>query len=274
MLFLILPPSPPPFHYAPLAQVSSLLNNAHKMNPKGRKVAIRQLALREQNAKRTFEREKGAATVKKLGRIGQSQGHGMARRADSYADPKDLAAARSEHLARRRELVAARATVDSLKASTGISAAAAAGAKKGAGSDGDRDATYGHLFRILNRLFEGQVPAEALGVSAKFFKDGTAQTGRYHVALQPPCGCWSLERGAVRDAAAEAAGMLQAPQLVQAWLDEIFASTDDEETLPSLGFGVSKDDGAAKVRLLREGVAVDWNRQVFSRNRTSSFKRE
>ena len=62
--------------------------------------------------------------------------------------------------------------------------------------------------------------------------------GRYHVAFQPPCECWALERRKVKEATREAALALSAPPLVHTWLDTIFRSTSSETTLPSLGFAV------------------------------------
>ena len=92
---------------------------------------------------------------------------------------------------------------------------------------------------------------EALGVSAKFFEDGTALTKRYHVALQPPCDCWTFGREAVVEHAKSVAESLKAPPLVDAWLDAIAA--DDTGKLPSIGFGVSAEDGACKLYVLNYG---------------------
>ena len=107
-------------------------------------------------------------------------------------------------------------------------------------------------FRALEALFgKGHAPMEALGVSAKFFQDGTALTKRYHVALQPPCDCWTFGREAVVEQARTVAESLKAPPLVDAWLDAIAA--DDTGKLPSIGFGVSADDGACKLYVLNYG---------------------
>ena len=120
---------------------------------------------------------------------------------------------------------------------------------------------WGAPFRALEGLFraghpvsslaEREAPMEALGVSAKFFRDGTALTKRYHVALQPPCDCWTFGRDAVIKQAKIVAKSLKAPPLVDAWLDSIAA--DDAGKLPSVGFGVSVEDGACKLYVLNYG---------------------
>lgn len=120
---------------------------------------------------------------------------------------------------------------------------------------------WGAPFRALERLFgmghpisilaEREAPMEALGVSAKFFQDGTALTKRYHVALQPPCDCWTFGREAVVEQAKIVAKSLKAPPLVDAWLDALAA--DDAGKLPSIGFGVSADDAACKLYVLNYG---------------------
>ena len=66
---------------------------------------------------------------------------------------------------------------------------------------------------------------------------------RYHVALQPPCDCWTFGRAAVVEQARGVAESLKAPPLVDTWLDAIAA--DDTGKLPSIGFGVSADDALA-----------------------------
>ena len=120
---------------------------------------------------------------------------------------------------------------------------------------------WGAPFRALEGLFreghpvsslaEREAPMEALGVSAKFFEDGTALTKRYHVALQPPCDCWTFGRAAVIKQAKIVAKSLKAPPLVDAWLDALAA--DDAGKLPSVGFGVSAEDGACKLYVLNYG---------------------
>ena len=120
---------------------------------------------------------------------------------------------------------------------------------------------WGAPFRALEGLFraghpvtslaEREAPMEALGVSAKFLEDGTALTKRYHVALQPPCDCWTFGRAAVIKQAKIVAKSLKAPPLVDAWLDSIAA--DDAGKLPSVGFGVSVEDGACKLYVLNYG---------------------
>ena len=110
------------------------------------------------------------------------------------------------------------------------------------------------LFRMghpVSSLAEREAPMEALGVSAKFLEDGTALTKRYHVALQPPCDCWTFGRAAVVKQAKIVAKSLKAPPLVDAWLDSIAA--DDAGKLPSVGFGVSAEDGACKLYVLNYG---------------------
>ena len=128
------------------------------------------------------------------------------------------------------------------------------------GIDAD-EPVWGAPFRALEGLFraghpvtslaEREAPMEALGVSAKFLEDGTALTKRYHVALQPPCDCWTFGRAAVIKQAKIVAKSLKAPPLVDAWLDSIAA--DDAEKLPSVGFGVSAEDGACKLYVLNYG---------------------
>ena len=99
-----------------------------------------------------------------------------------------------------------RATRDVLFEATGIDA---------------EEPVWGAPFRALEALFgEGHAPMEALGVSAKFFEDGTALTKRYHVALQPPCDCWTFGREAVVEQARNVAESLKAPPLVDAELLE------------------------------------------------------
>ena len=128
------------------------------------------------------------------------------------------------------------------------------------GIDAD-EPVWGAPFRALEGLFraghpvsslaEREAPMEALGVSAKFFQDGTALTKRYHVALQPPCDCWTFGREAVVKQAKIVAKSLKAPPLVDAWLDALAA--DDAGKLPSVGFGVSAEDGACKLYVLNYG---------------------
>ena len=90
---------------------------------------------------------------------------------------------------------------------------------------------------------------EALGVSAKFFEDG--RLWPLASALQPPCDCWTFGREAVVEHAKSVAESLKAPPLVDAWLDAIAA--DDTGKLPSIGFGVSAEDGACKLYVLNYG---------------------
>ena len=149
----------------------------------------------------------------------------------------DRAATKAKKLPKDEERTKLRATRDVLLAATGVAA---------------KDAVWGAPFRALEELFgEGHAPMEALGVSAKFFEDGTALTQRYHVALQPPCDCWTFGREAVVEQAKSVAESLKAPPLVDAWLDAIAA--DDTGKLPSIGFGVSAEDGACKLYVLNYG---------------------
>ncbi len=149
----------------------------------------------------------------------------------------ERAAAKAKKLPKDEERTKLRATRDVLLAATGVAA---------------KDAVWGAPFRALEELFgEGHAPMEALGVSAKFFQDGTALTKRYHVALQPPCDCWTFGREAVVEQAKSVAESLKAPPLVDAWLDAIAA--DDTGKLPSIGFGVSAEDGACKLYVLNYG---------------------
>ena len=149
----------------------------------------------------------------------------------------ERAAAKAKKLPKDDERTKFRATRDVLLEATGIDA---------------EEPVWGAPFRALEELFgEGHAPMEALGVSAKFFEDGTALTQRYHVALQPPCDCWTFGREAVVEHAKSVAESLKAPPLVDAWLDAIAA--DDTGKLPSIGFGVSADDGACKLYVLNFG---------------------
>ena len=149
----------------------------------------------------------------------------------------ERAAAKAKKLPKDDERTKLRATREVLFEATGVAA---------------KDAVWGAPFRALEELFgEGHAPMEALGVSAKFFEDGTALTKRYHVALSPPCDCWTFGREAVVEQAKSVAESLKAPPLVEAWLDSIAA--DDTGKLPSIGFGVSADDGACKLYVLNFG---------------------
>ena len=149
----------------------------------------------------------------------------------------ERAAAKAKKLPKDEERTKLRATREVLFEATGVAA---------------KDAVWGAPFRALEELFgEGHAPMEALGVSAKFFEDGTALTQRYHVALQPPCDCWTFGREAVVEQAKSVAESLKAPPLVDAWLDAIAA--DDTGKLPSVGFGVSAEDGACKLYVLNYG---------------------
>ena len=143
----------------------------------------------------------------------------------------ERAAAKAKTLPKDEERTTLRATREVLLEATGVDAAGE---------------IWGAPFRALEELFgAGHAPMEALSVSAKFFADGTALTQRYHVALQPPCDCWTFGREAVVEQARRVAKSLKAPPLVDAWLDAI--AVDDEGKLPSLGFGVNVDDGAGKL---------------------------
>ena len=149
----------------------------------------------------------------------------------------DRAATKAKQLPKDEERTKLRATRDVLRAATGLDA---------------EEPVWGAPFRALEELFgEGHAPMEALGVSAKFFQDGRSLTKRYHVALQPPCDCWTFGREAVVEQAKSVAESLKAPPLVEAWLDAIAA--DDTGKLPSIGFGVSAEDGACKLYVLNYG---------------------
>jgi len=149
----------------------------------------------------------------------------------------ERAATKAKQLPKDEERRKLRATRDVLRAATGLDA---------------EEPVWGAPFRALEELFgDGHAPMEALGVSAKFFEDGTALTRRYHVALQPPCDCWTFGREAVVEQARNVAESLKAPPLVEAWLDSIAA--DDTGKLPSVGFGVSAEDGACKLYVLNYG---------------------
>ena len=149
----------------------------------------------------------------------------------------DRAATKAKQLPKDEERTKLRATRDVLRAATGLDA---------------EEPVWGAPFRALEELFgEGHAPMEALGVSAKFFQDGRSLTKRYHVALQPPCDCWTFGREAVVEQAKNVAESLKAPPLVEAWLDAIAA--DDTGKLPSVGFGVSAEDGACKLYVLNYG---------------------
>ncbi len=156
------------------------------------------------------------------------------------------AVSKARKLPKDEERTKLRATREVLFEATGIDA---------------EEPVWGAPFRALEGLFraghpvsslaEREAPMEALGVSAKFFQDGTALTKRYHVALQPPCDCWTFGREAVVKQAKIVAKSLKAPPLVDAWLDSIAA--DDAGKLPSVGFGVSAEDGACKLYVLNYG---------------------
>ena len=156
------------------------------------------------------------------------------------------AVSKARKLPKDEERTKLRATREVLFEATGIDA---------------EEPVWGAPFRALEGLFraghpvsslaEREAPMEALGVSAKFFEDGTALTKRYHVALQPPCDCWTFGRDAVIKQAKIVAKSLKAPPLVDAWLDSIAA--DDAGKLPSVGFGVSAEDGACKLYVLNYG---------------------
>jgi hypothetical protein len=149
----------------------------------------------------------------------------------------ERAVSKARKLPKDEERTKLRATRDVLLAATGVAA---------------KDKVWGAPFRALEALFgKGHAPMEALGVSAKFFQDGTALTKRYHVALQPPCDCWTFGRAAVVKQAKIVAKSLKAPPLVDAWLDALAA--DDAGKLPSVGFGVSAEDGACKLYVLNYG---------------------
>mmetsp|Transcript_7923 Transcript_7923/g.22232 ORF Transcript_7923/g.22232 Transcript_7923/m.22232 type:complete len:992 (+) Transcript_7923:55-3030(+) len=149
----------------------------------------------------------------------------------------ERAATKAKQLPKDEERRKLRATRDVLRAATGLDA---------------EEPVWGAPFRALEALFgEGHAPMEALGVSAKFFEDGRSLTKRYHVALQPPCDCWTFGRAAVVEQARGVAESLKAPPLVEAWLDSIAA--DDTGKLPSVGFGVSAEDGACKLYVLNYG---------------------
>mmetsp|Transcript_7920 Transcript_7920/g.22214 ORF Transcript_7920/g.22214 Transcript_7920/m.22214 type:complete len:903 (+) Transcript_7920:55-2763(+) len=158
----------------------------------------------------------------------------------------ERAATKAKQLPKDEERRKLRATRDVLRAATGLDA---------------EEPVWGAPFRALEGLFraghpvsslaEREAPMEALGVSAKFFEDGTALTKRYHVALSPPCDCWTFGREAVVEQAKSVAESLKAPPLVEAWLDSIAA--DDTGKLPSVGFGVSAEDGACKLYVLNYG---------------------
>ena len=127
----------------------------------------------------------------------------------------------------------ARATAASLFAATGIDSG---------------EPAWGAPFRAVDGLFGGEVPLEAVGVSAKV-RGGDVSAGRYHVALQPPCDCWTFGPEAVAAAARDVAERLDAPPLVHAWIDALEAGA----SLPSVGFGVDKDANAAKVYVAAYG---------------------
>ena len=149
----------------------------------------------------------------------------------------DNAVSKARKLPKDDERTKFRATRDVLLAATGVDA---------------EEPVWGAPFRALEALFgDGHAPMEALGVSAKFLEDGTALTKRYHVALSPPCDCWTFGREAVVEQARGVAESLKAPPLVDTWLDAIAA--DDTGKLPSIGFGVSADDGACKLYVLNFG---------------------
>ncbi|KAH8094216.1 hypothetical protein JL720_4209 [Aureococcus anophagefferens] len=134
---------------------------------------------------------------------------------------------------RRRRRWQNRATAASLFAATGIDSG---------------EPAWGAPFRAVDGLFGGEVPLEAVGVSAKV-RGGDVSAGRYHVALQPPCDCWTFGPEAVAAAARDVAERLDAPPLVHAWIDALEAGA----SLPSVGFGVDKDANAAKVYVAAYG---------------------
>lgn len=107
----------------------------------------------------------------------------------------------------------------------------------------------GKLFNVMVKHYEqagNSPPAEALGVSAKFFADGRKQTGRYHVGLRLPCA--HVQEDDAKSAAAHlassakaAAEALSAPKIVHAWIDAIGTAR------VGLGFGFARlDDSGAR----------------------------
>lgn len=103
----------------------------------------------------------------------------------------------------------------------------------------------GRLFNVMVQHYENagaSPPAEALGVSAKFFADGRTQTARYHVGLRLPCAHVEADDAADALAASSkaAAQALSAPKLVHAWIDAIGTAR------VGLGFGFARlnDSGA------------------------------
>ena len=126
--------------------------------------------------------------------------------------------------------------------------ATAADLERATGIDMRSEDIWAAPFQVVDELFDGQPPAEAVGVSAKFYASGRVVADRYHVALQPPCDCWALDRDSVSAAARHLAETLQAPRLVGTWIDVLMA--DASRPLPALGFGVSRSDNAAKLYVM------------------------
>ena len=178
------------------------------------------LMSREKQVLRAFKARGGANALEAISRFGWPTSPAMAAR----------------HLSALKQSKARaplRATAEALLAATGIEA----------------HDEYGALFEIMNALFEGEPPAEALGCSAKFYDDGRVQLGRYHVMLQAPCECWGFDRATVLAAARASASALRAPPLVGAWLDAL-AALPASAALPTLGFGVSRDDQVGKIYVM------------------------
>ena len=116
------------------------------------------------------------------------------------------------------------------------------------GIDAERDED-GQLFNVMVKHYAQSgvlPPAEALGVSAKFFADGTQQVVRYHVGLRLPCA--QVDADDFGDAAARlassgkaAAEALSAPALVHAWVEAVGNAP------VGLGFGLAHlDDTGVK----------------------------
>ena len=100
----------------------------------------------------------------------------------------------------------------------------------------DASEPLGGLFRVMVQLYGQKVPSQALGVSAKFYEDGSSDIARYTVGLRLPCleddfnhGDGTL--GMMMHAAAES---LDAPPLVHAWADAI------GDARVGVGFGLAR----------------------------------
>ena len=106
------------------------------------------------------------------------------------------------------------------------------------GIDSTQDSD-GQLFNIMVDHYDGKPPAAALGVSAKFFSNGSQQTRRYHVGLRLPCAAAVTDADRLAASSHKAASALSAPQIVHKWIDAVgdapvgmgfgFARLDDRE---------------------------------------------